>query len=104
MGINNHLPLPYVWREDDRQEHTLLLNDCPIVTVGPQGSGWRIRVVLEGEGIEPLEYAVRSLERGKSWAQKWVKQRERLVARACGHPVKPLPPYSSARGSRRKVA
>lgn len=98
MGFSNQLPLKYVWREHGNDEYTLLLHDCPIITVGPLGSGWRIQVVLKGEGIEPQEYTVRSLERGKSWAQRWVKQRERLVARACGHPVKPPPLIASARG------
>lgn len=74
------------------------------MTVGPVGAGWLIRVVLKGHGIEPLEYAVRSLDRGKGWAQRWVKQRERLVAKACGHPVEPSRPLSSIVAGRQKAA
>ena len=104
MGFSNELPPAYVWQDGPDHQHTLLLRDCPIVTVGPLGAGWRIQVVLKGDGIPPSEYTVRSLERGKAWAQRWVKQRERLVAKACGLPVKPLPAVSSSRGRPRNAA
>jgi len=104
MAAPNDLPPAYAWHADEDGQHTLSLNACPIVTVGPMGAGWLIRVVLKGRGIEPLEYAVRSLERGKSWAQRWVKQRERLVARACGQPLESSRPLSSMAGGRRKAA
>ena len=104
MAAPIDLPPAYVWHADEHGQHTLLLKDCPIVTVGPMGAGWLIRVVLKGHGIEPLEYAVRSLDRGKGWAQRWVKQRERMVARACGQPVEPSRPLSSTFGGRRKAA
>lgn len=104
MGMSNALPSAYLWSEDPEGQYTLSLNDCPILRVGPLGSGWRIQIVLVGDGIEQQEYTVRSLERGKSWAQRWVKQRERLVAKACGNSVPTLPAVSSFRRRSKRAA
>lgn len=96
MTVSNKLPPAFRWQED-RDEFTLFLDSHPLVKVAPVGSGWRVDTLLEAPGIGLQQVAVRRAEYGKSWATRWVLQRQRAIATACGRedlipPVAPAPP------------
>lgn len=80
---SSKLPSDFIWRQE-QNEHTLYLDLTPIAKVLPVGGGLMVQSVLGVPGVEPLLFAVRSVENGKGSAIRWVAQRQRLIARACG--------------------
>lgn len=96
MTVSNKLPPDFFWQQEHDQ-HTLFLDTIPLARVAPVGLGWRVDTLLEVPGITPQQVAVRHADYGKSWATRWVLQRQRAVAAACGRldlipPVAPTPP------------
>jgi hypothetical protein len=85
MSTSVQLPPDYVW-EEDNGEQILSLNGYPLVRVAPVGSAWRVETLLEVPDITPQQVAVRRAEYGRGWANRWVLQRQRLIAPACGRP------------------
>lgn len=85
MPFSSKLPPDYVWQEDGEQ-HTLYLGDVALVRIKPLGAGWIAQILLEAPGIVRQQIAVRRVEFGKGWAARWVMQRQRVVANACGRP------------------
>ncbi len=96
MTVSNKLPPDFFWQQDHDQ-HTLFLDTVALARVAPVGLGWRVDTLLEVPGIPLQQVAVRHADYGKSWATRWVLQRQRAVAAACGRldlvpPVAPTPP------------
>lgn len=85
MPSHTQLSPDYGWRQAD-EAHTLYLNDHPLVRIAPLGAGWLVETLLEAPGLTSQQVAVRHAEYGKGWAVRWVLQRQRLVAAACGRP------------------
>jgi len=85
MSTSIQLPPDYVW-EEENGEQILSLNGYPLVRVAPVGSAWRVETLLEVPDITPQQVAVRRAEYGRGWANRWVLQRQRVIASACGRP------------------
>lgn len=79
------LPPEFIWRADvDR--HTLYAGDEPLVQIEPVGAGWIASTAFRAPGLAPQRYAVRTIEAGKGWGERWVRERQRLIARTLGKP------------------
>ena len=94
------LPPAYVWLAE-AEKHTLFLAECPLVVIEPQGGAWLVRTVLEAPDIAPQRLLVRTVDAGKRWGARWIKDRQRLIAKACDRPdLMPPPPKPNTRRSR----
>lgn len=79
------LPPDFTWRADvDR--HTLYAGDTPLVRIEPVGSGWVASTAFHAPGLASQRYAVRTVESGKGWGERWVRERQHLIARTLGRP------------------
>lgn len=85
MPLSSKLPPDYVWRDEHGQQ-TLYLNDRPLARVRRVAAGWRAEILFDAPGVAAQQAAVRGPEYGRIWACRWVAQRQRLVATACGRP------------------
>lgn len=79
------LPADYGWRHEGGK-HTLFLGNCPLVVIEAQGAGWLVRTALHARDIAQQRLLVRKVDAGKRWAARWVRDRQRLIARACNRP------------------
>jgi hypothetical protein len=85
MPFNTKLSPDYVWRQAG-EAHTLYLDEHALARIAPSGAGWLVETLLDTPGITPQQVAVRRAEYGKGWVGRWILQRQRLVAAACGRP------------------
>ena len=84
MTANCKLPPDFIWQQEG-DTHTLYLDKHQIVRVAPVGKGgWMMETVIQEPGIEPQRFAVRTVDLGRGSAARWVLQRMRLIAKACG--------------------
>lgn len=79
------LPPDFIWRVDE-DRHTLYVGDTPLVRVEPVGSGWVASTAFQAHGLTPQRYAVRTIESGKGWGERWVRERQQLIARTLERP------------------
>lgn len=79
------LPPDFTWRADVDQ-HALYAGDTPLVRIEPVGNGWVASTAFHAPGLAYQRYAVRSIQSGKGWAERWVRERQQLIARTLGRP------------------
>lgn len=85
MPLIGTLPPNFVWRVIDDQV-ILLLDSCHVARIRPMGAGWVMETLVEAPGLAAHQVAVRSVAAGQRWATRWAKERQRLIAAACGRP------------------
>jgi hypothetical protein len=87
MTANCKLPPDFIWQQEGNA-HALYLDKRQIARVAPVGKGgWMMETVILEPGIEPQRFAVRTVDLGRGSAARWVLQRMRLIAKACGREV-----------------
>lgn len=84
MSINAKLPPELSWRQE-LDQHTLYLDDIPVVRVEPMVRGLMVRTLVHGPRLSAQEMMVRSVDRGKVLANRWATARLTVIRETCSN-------------------